>query len=65
MHAARMKSSEAEILRIITDPDLRFTLTPQGIMVFANFMHRVGLLKVKPETWKDVFVREVHSLPGS
>ena len=65
VHAARMKSSEAEILRIISDPDLRFTLTPQGIMVFANFMHRVGLLKVKPETWKDVFVREVHRLPGS
>ena len=65
VHAARMKSSEAEILRIITDPDLRFTLTPQGVMVFANFMHRVGLLKVKPETWKDVFVGEVHGLPGS
>jgi NitT/TauT family transport system substrate-binding protein len=63
--AARVKSPEAEILRIINDPDLRFTLAPEGIMIYANFMHRVGLLKVKPATWKDVFVSELHALPGN
>jgi NitT/TauT family transport system substrate-binding protein len=65
VQAARVKSPEAEILRIISDPDLRFTLAPEGVMIYANFMHRVGLLKVKPETWKDVFVAEVHGLPGN
>jgi hypothetical protein len=34
-------------------------------MSYANFMHRVGLLKLKPESWKDVFVSEVHGLPGN
>ena len=34
-------------------------------MIYANFMHRVGLLKVKPQTWKDVFVSELHGLPGN
>jgi NitT/TauT family transport system substrate-binding protein len=63
--AARVKSPEAEILRIINDPDLRFTMAPEGIMIYANFMHRVGLLKVKPATWKDVFVSDVHALPGN
>jgi NitT/TauT family transport system substrate-binding protein len=63
--AARVKSPEAEILRIINDPDLRFTLAPEGVMIYANFMHRVGLLKVKPATWKDVFVSELHALPGN
>src|SRR5262245_62039646 len=62
---AKVKQSQAEILRIINDPDLRFTLVPVGIMSYANFMHRVGLLKAKPKTWKDVFVSELHSLPGS
>jgi NitT/TauT family transport system substrate-binding protein len=62
---ARVKSPEAEILRIINDPDVRFTLVPEGIMVYANFMHRVGLLKIKPATWKDVFVSELHGLPGN
>jgi NitT/TauT family transport system substrate-binding protein len=63
--AARVKSPEADILRIINDPDVRFTLVPEGIMIYANFMHRVGLLKVKPATWKDVFVSELHGLPGN
>jgi NitT/TauT family transport system substrate-binding protein len=65
VRAARVKSPEAEILRIINDPDLRFTLAPEGIMIYANFMHRVGLLKVKPAIWKDVFVSELHDLPGN
>jgi NitT/TauT family transport system substrate-binding protein len=65
VRAARVKSPEADILRIINDPDLRFTLAPEGIMIYANFMHRVGLLKVKPATWKDVFVSELHGLPGN
>ena len=65
VRAARVKSPEAEILRIINDPDLRFTLAPEGVMIYANFMHRVGLLKVKPATWKDVFVSELHGLPGN
>jgi len=62
---AKVKQPQAEILRIIDDPDLRFPLVPAGIMSYANFMHRVGLLKAKPETWKDVFVCELHGLPGS
>jgi NitT/TauT family transport system substrate-binding protein len=65
VRAARVKSPEADILRIINDPDLRFTLVPEGVMIYANFMHRVGLLKVKPATWKDVFVSELHALPGN
>jgi NitT/TauT family transport system substrate-binding protein len=65
VRAARVKSPEAEILRIISDPDLRFTLAPEGIMIYADFMHRVGLLKVKPATWKDVFASELHGLPGN
>ena len=63
--ASRVKSPEAEILRIINDPDVRFTRVPEGIMIYANFMHRVGVLKVKPATWKDVFVSELHGLPGN
>ena len=63
--ASRVKSPEAQILRIIDDPDVRFTRVPEGIMIYANFMHRVGVLKVKPATWKDVFVSELHGLPGN
>ena len=56
---------EADILRIISDPDTRFTIAPEGVMVYADFMHRVGLIKTKPVTWKDVFVVEAHGFPGN
>jgi NitT/TauT family transport system substrate-binding protein len=63
--AARVKTPQGELLRIIEDPDLRFTLRPEGIMIYANFMYRVGILKVKPQSWKEVFVSELHELTGN
>jgi NitT/TauT family transport system substrate-binding protein len=63
--SAKIKSTEAEILRIISDPDLHFSLTPQGVMVYANFMSRVGMIKAKPDSWKDVFVPEIRHLNGN
>jgi len=60
-----VKSPQAEILRITNDPDIHFSLAPEGIMVYAIFMHRVGLLKVKPVSWKDVFVSESHTPEGN
>ena len=65
VNGARLKSTEANVLRIINDQDLHYTLAPNGIMTYANFMHRVGLLKVKPQTWTEVFGPEVHKLPGN
>jgi NitT/TauT family transport system substrate-binding protein len=34
-------------------------------MRLAEFMHRVGRLKRKPESWKDLFFAEANDLPGS
>jgi hypothetical protein len=31
------------------------TPTPSRIMIHAEFMHRVGTLKAKPESWRDFF----------
>jgi NitT/TauT family transport system substrate-binding protein len=31
----------------------------------VDFMHRVGLIKTKPASWKDLFFDSAHSLPGS
>ena len=54
-----------ELMRVLNDPDLKYTQTPQGVMTYANFMHRVGMIKLKPETWKDVFVGEIGNLAGN
>ncbi|HEX9465457.1 MAG TPA: ABC transporter substrate-binding protein [Alphaproteobacteria bacterium] len=61
---ATVRSSEDEILRILNDPDTRFTTTPDGFMLFADFMYRVGTIKQKPAAWTDAFVPELASLPG-
>ena len=59
-----MKTSQEEILRIIGDPDSRFTLVPHGTMTYANFLGRVGIMKRKPETWRDMFFSNAHGLAG-
>ncbi|HEU5019878.1 MAG TPA: ABC transporter substrate-binding protein [Pseudolabrys sp.] len=55
----------AEVADIIKKPENHWTMTPQKIMAFADFMSRIGMIPVKPSSWKDVYVKEVHNLPGS
>jgi NitT/TauT family transport system substrate-binding protein len=53
------------ILSMMKDPDILFTTTPQNTMGYAGFMHRVGSIKTKPESWKDYFFPEIHGQAGS
>jgi NitT/TauT family transport system substrate-binding protein len=40
-------------------------MAPESTVKYAEFMHAVGTIKVKPTSWKDLFFSEVHALPGS
>jgi NitT/TauT family transport system substrate-binding protein len=59
------KESVADIVAILNDPLVQFTMTPIGTMKFADFMYRIGALKNKPNSWQDYFFEEIHNLPGS
>ena len=59
------KESVTDIVAILDDPLVQFTLTPAGTMKFADFMYRIGALKNKPNSWQDYFFEEIHNLPGS
>jgi len=59
------KSGVEEILKMLNDPEIRITLTPEKTMPVADFMHKTGTLKNKAASWKDLFFPEVHNLPGS
>ena len=59
------KISVDEVLALINDPDIEFTMTPRNMMKIVGFMAEVGHIKVKPESWKDMFFPEIHDLPGS
>lgn len=66
LYVSKQKGLGADkILAMLNDPDIEFTLTPRNVMKYADFMHKIGLIKNKPASWKDLFFPEAHDLPGS
>ncbi|HKE41909.1 MAG TPA: ABC transporter substrate-binding protein [Casimicrobiaceae bacterium] len=66
LHMTGDKSMSAEDLaRMLADPQLRFTLTPENVVKFASFRARMGSIKTRPDSWKDLFFPDLHHLPGS
>lgn len=65
LRLSRDKDSPENIERILVDPQVVFTTTPQNVMKYADFMYATGAIKVKPDSWKDLFFPNVHALPGS
>ena len=65
LRVSRDKDSVESLLKLMNDPAFRFTLTPENTMKFADFMFRIGTIKQKAASWKDLFFPSVHNLPGS
>lgn len=57
--------TEDQLARMLADPRIRFTLTPQRVMPFAAFRARIGTLHRAPQSWKDLFFPEIHDRNGS
>lgn len=54
-----------KVAEIASGPQVKWTMTPQNSMKFAEFMHSVGTIKEKPSDWKELFFPEIHDVPGS
>jgi NitT/TauT family transport system substrate-binding protein len=54
-----------EAVEMITDPGAKFTMVPQNVTTFADFMFKRGLIRQRPESWKDMFFPEIHAAAGS
>lgn len=54
-----------QVEKLLKDPDIRYTVAPQNVTKYTDFMLRVGSIKHKADTWKDLFFRGIHHLPGS
>ena len=50
---------------ILAGAQVKWTMTPEHTMKFADFMAEVGTIKAKPDSWKDMFFPEIADLPGS
>ena len=59
------KENVDKILALMNDPQVRYTMAPERVLPYAQFMNQVGTLKNKPASWKDLFFPEIHDLPGS
>lgn len=59
------KSTVDEILAMLNDPEIEFTTTPKATMKYADFMHKTGAIKVKPDVWSDLCFDNVKDLAGS
>ena len=46
-------------------PQVRWTLAPENTMKFARFMVTNGMLKAPPDSWREYFFPEIHSVDGS
>lgn len=53
------------ILSILTDEKYSFDPVPRNTLPMASFMHEVGALKNRPESWKDYFFDDLHDREGS
>ena len=62
---AKSKEPVDDVYRMLSDPEIEFTLTPRQVGNYAQFMYEDGLIKHRPASWKDLFFDTIHRLPGS
>jgi NitT/TauT family transport system substrate-binding protein len=52
-------------VKMLEDPEVVFTTTPQNILKYVEFMHKVGSIKVMPASWKELFFPEAQNSAGN
>ncbi len=65
LRISKDKAQHAEILKILNDPEVSFTTTPQNILKYVEFMNKVGSIKAAPSSWKELFFPEAQNESGS
>ena len=58
------RMSEDEVTAMLSGKDLEYSKIPRKVGKLIGFMHRVGTIKTKPESWKDLYFPEAHELRG-
>jgi len=59
------RDSLDDILKMLNDPEIKYTTTPNNTMKYVDFMYKIGSIKAKPDSWKDMYFPNAHKLPGS
>ena len=59
------KTPVDDLVAMMSDPDVEFTTQPLATLKIVDFMYKTGAIKVKPESWKDLYFENVHGEQGS
>jgi NitT/TauT family transport system substrate-binding protein len=65
LKVTREKIALDDLVAIIRQPGAIFSAVPQRTMLWAEYMHRIGLIKQKPASWKDFTFPIIHDRNGS
>jgi NitT/TauT family transport system substrate-binding protein len=65
LRVSKDKDSLDDILKMLNDPEIKYTTTPHNVMKYVDFMYKIGSIKVKPDSWKEMFFGSAQNLPGS
>jgi NitT/TauT family transport system substrate-binding protein len=61
----KSRSSAEELLADMRQPGIKYTMTPTGLVKFATFMQKIGMIKVVPPSWRNYAFEHLHALPGN
>ena len=65
LDVSRDKTAAADIQAQLEDPEIIFSVAPNGVMKVAQFMYDTGTIRKKPARWQDLYFEELHQLPGN
>ncbi len=60
-----MKLDVSELTATVRELSDRWETVPRGIYPVANFMYRIGVIKLAPTGWRDMFFEEGWAEGGS
>jgi NitT/TauT family transport system substrate-binding protein len=55
----------ALLLKVISNPQVQFKITPQNTFGLAQFLHKVGAIRNQPKSWRDYFFDDPVTAQGS
>lgn len=61
----KSKETPEAILGYMKEPGVRFVIYPTGLVTYARFMAKTGLIKKLPTSWKEYAFEPLHSYPGN
>lgn len=65
LRISKDKDTRENILKMLNDPNIIYTTTPQNVMKYVNFMYKINSIKIRPDSWKDMFFPSAQNLSGS